>query len=174
MSERGAKERAAAKTLLVVRHAKSSWKDESLVDRDRPLNKRGKSNAPEMGQRLLRRKLIPDTIVSSPALRALLTARAIAEELQFPVDNIVVEEDLYGCGPQDIFDTAALISPEHNVALVVSHNPAITELANIVSRNLIENVPTCGVLTIQANMWDGMENRVLVDFDYPKSGKQYS
>ena len=156
------------KTLLIVRHAKSSWKDESLADRDRPLNKRGTANAPEMGKRLLRRKLVPDMIISSLARRALLTARAMAAEFRFPVDDIVVEENLYGCGPQDIFDTVALISPGHNVAMVVSHNPAVTELANVVSRAAIENVPTCGVLTLRAGRWNEMADAELVDFDYPK------
>ena len=159
------------KTLLVVRHAKSSWKDETLADRDRPLNKRGVRNAPEMGQRLLRRRLTPDTIISSPAVRALSTAKAIAKALAFPVSEIIVEEDLYGCEPQDLIDVAALISTDFKIATLVSHNPAVTELANALSVEPIDDVPTCGILTLQAKSWNTMATAELTDFDYPKKSQ---
>lgn len=157
------------KTLLIVRHAKSSWKDDSLADRDRPLNRRGRADAPEMGRRLKHRALVPDVIISSPALRALLTAQAIAHALDFPQSRIVVEEDLYGCTPQDLIDTAALIDASYRVAMLVSHNPAVTELANVISRKPIDNVPTCGILTLVAGSWGSIASAELTDFDFPKS-----
>jgi phosphohistidine phosphatase len=83
------------KTLILVRHAKSSWKDRSLPDRMRPLNKRGKRDAPMMGQRLAKRGVDVELMISSPAKRAMATAEAMAEELDYPWDGIVAEERLY-------------------------------------------------------------------------------
>ena len=86
------------KELILVRHAKSSWKDASVYDHERPLNKRGKRDAPEMGARLKLRGCEPDLIVSSSAVRALETARTVAGEIGYPLGRIVVDERLYGRG----------------------------------------------------------------------------
>ena len=158
------------KVLLLVRHAKSSWKDPDLCDVDRPLNKRGRRDAPEMGRRLAARGLSPAVIVSSPAVRARATAESIAEQIGYVAD-IVVEEDLYGGTSGEVLDIVSLLNDDVRTALIVFHNPTINDLANRISHEPIENVPTCGVLTLQLNEphWhqvrDGME---LIDFDYPR------
>ena len=157
---------------MIVRHAKSSWKDSGLDDRERPLNKRGERDAPEMGARLARRKDRPDLIVSSPAVRALTTARIIAKTLGYARNEIVVEERLYGASAADLLDV--IRNTDDSVAMLVlfGHNPGLTELANHLGPRLIPNLPTCGVLYIEfeADTWSvvgyARGNEVL--FDYPK------
>ncbi len=87
------------KTLLLIRHAKSSWNDPEMDDFDRPLNKRGKLNAPEMATRLLSRGVVPELIISSPAKRACSTARIMAKEWKYPKEAILLEEELYSVMP---------------------------------------------------------------------------
>jgi phosphohistidine phosphatase len=89
------------KLLLLVRHAKSSWKDRSLADRDRPLNRRGLKDAPRMGKRLAKNYPAPHLVLSSPAVRALSTAKAIAKAIDYPGSHIRVEERLYGADPEE-------------------------------------------------------------------------
>lgn len=158
----------ALRTLLLIRHAKSSWQEADLEDIDRPLNNRGVRDAPIMGQRLLARSLMPDLIVSSPAVRALATARAIAHEVSYSLETIVVDDELYAAHPQDVLDAVSAFDDAVQFAMVVTHNPAITELANRFSDAPIENVPTCGILTIEVSAWSRIDAATLVDFDYPK------
>ena len=155
------------KTLLLVRHAKSSWKHADLDDIDRPLNKRGARDAPEMGRRLLERSLVPDLIVSSPAVRALMTASAIAREVS-DTGDVVIEEGLYGAAPQDVLDIVAAFDDRFQTAMVVGHNPTMTQLANSFSETPIENVPTCGMLFIETTTWSSVDAARLLDFDYPR------
>ncbi|MDG1896252.1 MAG: histidine phosphatase family protein [Fuerstiella sp.] len=156
------------KTLFLVRHAKSSWKHPELEDSERPLNKRGTRDAPIMGQRLLARSLVPDLIVSSPAVRALTTAQLLAHEVGYSSPAIVVEDELYAASSQDVLAIVSGLDDRIQVALVVTHNPAITELANWFSDAPIENVPTCGILTVEASEWHRIEAATFADFDYPK------
>lgn len=158
----------ALRTLLLVRHAKSSWKHPELEDIERPLNKRGARDAPVMGERLLARSLIPDLIVSSPAARALTTAQMIAGELRCSLEAIVVDDALYAATPLDVLNAVSVFDDSVRLALVVTHNPAITELANRISDAPIDNVPTCGILTIGTPAWDCIDGGTLVDFDYPR------
>ena len=157
----------SAKTLLLLRHAKSSWEENELDDINRPLNRRGVRDASEMGSRLLRRSLIPELIVSSPALRALATARAILTEVRC-ANPVVTEPELYGAAPQDVLDIVAGFDDGLQTAMVVGHNPTITQLANRLSDTPIENVPTCGVLVAEATSWAAVGTARLRDFDYPK------
>src|SRR5438270_6969509 len=90
------------KTLFLVRHAKSSRDDPALPDKDRPLNDRGKRDAPKMGKRLAKREVMPDLILSSPAKRALKTAKIIAKKLDYKLADIVVNERLYETGADDL------------------------------------------------------------------------
>jgi len=159
---------SAPKTLLLVRHAKSSWQHADLEDSKRPLNKRGTRDAPVMGQRLLSRSMLPDLIVSSPAIRAMTTAQLIAHEVGCSPEEIVVDNNLYAATAWDVLHAVSVLDDCVRSALVVTHNPAITELANQVSDTPIENVPTCGILTIQIPAWNGIACGTLVDFDFPK------
>lgn len=134
------------KTLVLVRHAKSSWDDASLPDRDRPLNSRGKRDAPKMGRRLADLVGTPDLIVSSPATRALATARIIAELVDYPVDGIREDERIYQAGPTEILDVIRGLEDERVRVFLFGHNPGLTELVNELSEPAIDNVPTCGVV----------------------------
>jgi len=160
------------KTLFLVRHAKSSWKDPGLPDLLRPLNKRGRRDAPMMGRRLARRGFEVELILSSPATRAQQTAEALAEELLYPWDEIVTEEDLYEADAEEILAVIKKQDEWIDSLMVVGHNPGMTSLANYLGRADFENVPTTGVLQLRYDIetWsdiDAMEPTT-VSFDCPK------
>ena len=163
------------KTLILIRHAKSSWKDASLADRDRPLNKRGKRDAPEMGRRLAARGGAPDLIVSSPATRALATARVIAEAVGYPVDGIREDERIYMASPAELLEAIRGLDDGHERVFLFGHNPGLTELVNELSEPALDNVPTCGVveLRLAADRWADLSPDKIqrADFDTPKSGR---
>lgn len=153
--------------LFLIRHAKSSWKDETLADIVRPLNRRGNRDAPEMGQRLLARGIRPQVIATSPAVRAHTTANIIAEQLQFE-GTFVVDSELYGASPDEVLGMIRKLDPEVHCAIFVGHNPGLTELANVWADEEIDNVPTCGIVAVQLADWCVPTDGQLVDFDYPK------
>jgi phosphohistidine phosphatase len=92
------------KTLFLIRHAKSSWGDTALPDKDRPLDDRGKRDAPKMGKRLAKRDVKPDLILSSPAMRALATAEIIAKKLDYKLEDILVDDRLYASEADDLLN----------------------------------------------------------------------
>lgn len=160
------------KTILLCRHAKSSWKDLSLADRDRPLNKRGKRNVPEMGRRLAERGITPDAVISSPAVRAVKTANRLVRELGFPKKNIQVRPAIYETSPTLLLALIRNLPETQETVILVGHNPEFTTLANILGNLHIINVPTCGIVALEfcVNTWEEiMEGKgSLVFFDYPK------
>src|SRR5210317_2497081 len=107
------------KTLTLVRHAKSSWKDSSLADRDRPLNKRGKRDAPEMGRRIVAAGIRPSLIVSSPAVRAWTTAKVIASEIGYPREFLQRDSALYLASVNGILDVIASQDTGFNSLMLV-------------------------------------------------------
>ncbi len=161
------------KTLLLVRHAKSSWDDPGLDDRERPLNRRGLRNAPEMGRRLARRGELPQLLVSSVAERAATTARAIAAAIGFPAQHIDYREALYTFDAAAVLDCARGFGDACNAVLLVGHNPALTELANRLAAADIDNIPTCGAakLELPLQRWAELAPGCaqLAYFDYPKN-----
>jgi phosphohistidine phosphatase len=160
------------KALLLIRHAKSSWKDRTLADRDRPLNKRGKRDAPEMGRRLAARGGAPDLIVSSPAVRALTTARVIAEAVGYPAGEIVEDERVYMASVESLLGVIHGLDDDLDRIFLFGHNPGLTELVNHLADDEIENVPTCGVVEFRlvAERWRDLDVDTVqrIDFDYPK------
>ena len=163
---------APMKTLYLVRHAKSSWKEADLSDHERPLNKRGELDAPRMGIRLRKRKPQPKAIISSSAVRAKTTAKLFATEIGFPKSDISIDERLYGAGPTDVVSIIHELNDTVDCAMLVGHNPTFTELVNSLGHCHIDNVPTCGmaILTFPVNTWKAIKNGKgeLQDFDYPK------
>ena len=143
------------KTLVLVRHAKSSWKDDSLADRDRPLNRRGKRDAPRMGRRLADLAGTPDLIVTSPAARAMATARLVADAVGYPVDGIHEDERIYEAGPAEILEVIRGLDDECDRVYLLGHNPGFTDLVNALTEPSIDNVPTCGVvvLVVETERW---------------------
>lgn len=162
------------KYLYLVRHAKSSWDFPELDDFDRPLNKRGKRNAPEMGLRLATRELKLDAIISSPAKRAITTARNVAEQLEYPLENITELEDIYHATRSELVEVIRGVQDQFKRVMLVGHNPAFTDLANFLKEPdyHIGNVPTCGVVAIEfsLNYWNDVSKHCgrMLFFDYPK------
>ena len=132
------------KILVLVRHAKSSWDHPELDDHDRPLNARGRRDAPEMGRRLRERGVVPDAIRSSTAVRARTTAEAIVDALGLGADSVVVDERLYGSSPETILGVVGELDDALESAMVVAHDPGLSDLAYELS-GTIEHMPTCAV-----------------------------
>jgi phosphohistidine phosphatase len=161
------------KTLLLVRHAKSSWDNPSLSDFDRPLNDRGKRDAPMMAERLYRKKLRIDTFVSSPAKRARKTAEAFAERFGSKKSDIILVPELYEASVPTIFNVISKFSVENNCIALFSHNYGITEFANSLTDTRIDNMPTCSVFAVTTEIahWEEFEraSKEFYFFDFPKS-----
>ncbi|MFL5773654.1 MAG: SixA phosphatase family protein [Flavisolibacter sp.] len=161
------------KTLLLVRHAKSSWDTPGLSDYDRPLNERGKKDAPEMAKRLKERGVRLDLVVTSPAKRAKRTARYFAETFGIDKDDILLVEDLYGAMPDAFVRTISSIEEKYNSIAVFSHNPGISEFAGSLSNVRVDDMPTCAVFAVQASVDSWAEfaeaEKKFLFFDYPKN-----
>jgi phosphohistidine phosphatase len=159
------------KTLFLIRHAKSSWGDTALPDEDRPLNDRGRRDAPKMGERLAKRDVKPDLILSSPAMRALKTAEIIAKKLDYRRKDIVVDDRLYAVGADDLLDVIHKLGDKLERVMLFSHNPELTELTHRLSSK-ITHMPTCAVaeFTFDAKSWSkiGKVKPAKVTLDYPK------
>lgn len=160
------------KRLYLVRHAKSGWNHSELDDRDRPLNSRGKRDAPFMGQRLKDHDVCPDLIISSPAKRAVKTAKVIAEAVGYPKKQITINDSLYLQGTQAILDTIRGVDDAHQSLMLFGHNPDFTELAELLTDYEVENIPTCGIFCIDFNVgfWQEVDEAkgLFSFFDYPK------
>lgn len=160
------------KTLTLVRHAKSSWEEKHLADRDRPLSGRGRRDAPVMGKRLAQAGVRPSLIISSPAERAWSTARMIAAELSYPQEFLQREDELYLASLDDLLDVVAAQDPAFNSLMLFGHNPGLTDFANFLVPGLTNNVPTTGVVMVELDTddWSIYQRPPtrLVLFDYPK------
>lgn len=120
------------KRVIILRHAKSDWADEGLADYDRPLNKRGRSDAPRMGEILALANHVPELIISSPALRAKQTAELVAEACEYKKSAIQWEESLYGASSKDIIATLRQLPDDVMRPLIIGHNPTMEEtVANL-------------------------------------------
>ncbi|WP_303310039.1 histidine phosphatase family protein [Hymenobacter sp. BT730] len=159
------------KILYLMRHAKSSWSFDDLTDHDRPLNERGRDDAPRMGKALADRHIQLDLLVSSSAVRALSTAALVAKELGYPNDKIQVQERIYRAEPADLLDIVRKLPDTANSVLLVGHNNTITDFANLLSPNQINEMPTAAVVCLQLNIdrWQTAD-RATTEFyfyDYP-------
>jgi len=161
-------------SLILIRHAKSSWKNTELDDIERPLKKRGVKDAIKIGKLLYNREEIPELLITSPAERALSTAGIIAAEIGYPQENIIKEELLYMAGYDDFIRVISRYSAGKSKIMMVSHNPGITDFVNSISRAEIDNIPTCGVVRLDftdaESAVKGLQAK-LVYFEYPKKLK---
>ncbi len=163
------------KTLILLRHAKSSWKDPGIKDRDRPLNKRGKRDAPFMGRRLASRALPVDLILTSPAKRARQTAGYVARELGYPEEEILLVERLYAADGDDLLAVLNDVEDQVQCLMLVGHNPEFTLLASQLAGLEIATIPTSGMigLTFPVDSWHhlgtGISTQLFVDF--PKNSE---
>ena len=168
---------ANQKTLFIVRHGKSNWDYENAADMDRPLNSRGINDAHTMAGRLYKRKIIPDLMLTSPAIRAFHTAIIFAMEINYPPDNIKIDRSVYHTYPEEIIKSIKKTDDSINSLMIFGHNPGFTELANFFTNEPISNVPTSGVveLVFNTNTWEsiGKQNLQSEIFDYPKKHKHF-
>jgi len=160
------------KRLVLIRHAKSSWKDPELDDFDRPLNKRGRKDGPKMGKLLAKKGETPDLIVSSPAKRALKTALAIAKEVGYPKERIKENKKIYlGSVPQ-LMNVIHNIDNNFNLVFIFGHNPGFNDLSHHLAEHELENIPTCGVFCIdfEIDSWKRVSegSGKFVYFEFPK------
>ncbi|MDJ0750952.1 MAG: histidine phosphatase family protein [Woeseiaceae bacterium] len=160
------------KILTIVRHAKSSWKDASLSDRHRPLNGRGKRDAPVMGRRIHKHGIRPSLIISSPAVRAWTTAKVVAAELNYPQEFLQRESGLYLAALDQLLDIIMSQDDGFNSLMLFGHNPGLTDLVNYVQPGLTQNLPTAGVVSVGLhqddwNLYEQPETELLVH-DWPK------
>lgn len=160
------------KILYIVRHAKSSWKEAGRTDFERSLNRRGMHNAPFMGNLLAEQNVKPDIILSSPAKRAITTARLISDSLGYSTDNIQEEESIYEAGIGLLVKIINNISDTNNIAMIFGHNPGLTMVTNYMCDKYIDNIPTCGIVKIELNVdsWNDVADECgeIISFDYPK------
>ena len=158
------------KTLTLVRHAKASNDDPTLADRDRPLVDRGRNEALEMGKRLARRKVKPDLLLSSPALRALTTAQLMAERLGCERKDIAVDDRLYASSAQGLLAVIRALDDKLEHAMLFGHNPEFSELAHRLSSEIVAR-PTCAVAEFRfdTTTWSELGRAAPVDatLDHP-------
>jgi len=136
------------KIIHLIRHAKSSWDDSSLADIDRPLNQRGKNNCRLMASPIVEAGCDFQQVYCSPAVRAQSTIRLIANALSELSIQWHIDSDLYTFYAGDLLNWVQSLSDEQNSVVIIGHNPAITELTNLVSNANINNVATCGYVQI--------------------------
>lgn len=161
------------KTLYLLRHAKSSWATPGQKDYDRPLNDRGTRDAPAMGECMRERGFDVDLVVSSPAVRALSTAYAVCDVLGLNPDSIVQDRQIYLAGSAKLLQLISSFDESKHSALLVAHNPALTDLANELARASIDNIPTSGLvsITLPIQYWAEVVPGIgkVLDFDFPKN-----
>lgn len=116
------------KKILIMRHAKSDWSDGSIRDYDRPLNHRGEKAAPLIGKHIKKQNLTPDLIISSPALRARMTAEAVAEKCEYDND-IVWNENFYFGHTNEVIKALRNVDEKYKSVMVFGHNPTWSDLA---------------------------------------------
>jgi len=160
------------KVVYFVRHAKSSWEDSRLKDFDRPLNKRGFRDAPFMGKLVHAKGAKPDRLISSPAVRALTTARFFAEAMAIEEAALQLEQSIYEAFADELMRIVQSLNNEWQEVMLFGHNPSLTTLANRFSASPISNVPTCGVFRVEAEVddWKAFtaSTASLTEFHYPK------
>lgn len=160
------------KSLLLIRHAKSSWDNHLQNDFDRPLNPRGLKDAPMIANRLLERKVKIDAFISSPAKRAKQTCEFFMQVYKKAPESMILQSQLYLAEPAVFLQTIKQLPEGIAHAAIFSHNNGITEFANTLSATQVDNMPTCSVFAVNALIehWSDFEKakKEFWFFDYPK------
>ena len=159
------------KTLLLARHAKSSWDQSGINDFDRVLNHRGMSDAPVMAMYLKKCGYLIHQIISSDAARALATAEEYAKHL-VSSEDLITHHDLYLASDRQIIQLVEALPQAYNTVMLVGHNPGMTDALNYFSQEAVEDMPTCSVGIIQFDITDWSQVKQnsgsLLGFEYPK------
>ncbi|GAP22046.1 SixA phosphatase family protein [Leptolinea tardivitalis] len=145
------------KTLLLMRHAKSSWKHPELPDQDRPLNKRGEKDSPHMGKFLREKELVPQLILASPAKRVTQTIDGMLTKMNFK-GKVEYIDSLYLAEPAAYLSTLQTVPDKFDRVLIVGHNPGLEGLLQILSGQ-VESLPTASVahLMLPIDHWSDLK-----------------
>jgi phosphohistidine phosphatase len=159
--------------ITLIRHAKTAPAYDGQEDWNRELEAKGRHEAQVMGQRLKDRELIPDLVITSPAVRARSTAKILCEQIKVRGNHVIEDERLYLASPDVMLTVVKELAGKHNHVFVVGHNPGITEFGDRLSHDRpIDNMPTCAVFTLEFEVksWSEIEWRsgINVEFDYPR------
>ena len=161
------------KTLFLIRHAKSSWDNIALPDIDRPLNERGKYDAPLMAKKIKDKKIEIDAFVSSPAKRAKKTAEIFMDVLGAKEKKLILVRSLYEATSENYFDIIENLKDKYDTVALFAHNPGITDFINSLECSPVHDMPTCGVYAfkIKTKNWKGFRSasKEFLFFDYPKN-----
>ena len=157
------------KTLTLIRHAKSSWEG-NFKDFDRPLNDRGLRDLQKMVEKAIEFKLETDLVLSSPAKRALTTANAFVVGMYIQSENFVLNQNLYDFSGEYLVRTIKSVNDSVNSLMVFGHNHAITYFVNAFGNQYIDNVPTCGLVTIEFDIdsWADLKKGNTINILFPK------
>ena len=161
------------KTLFVVRHAKSAWDDPRLSDKERILNDRGRHDAPMMAAYVAKHHPHPSLLISSTATRAWTTAQAFVDAFELSKDSVQQTDAIYEAPLSSLLHVVDAIDDGVDVAMIVGHNPGVTELVRSLSGETFTHMPTCGVVILQfthANVWKEIAKGTgsIKAFLYPK------
>ncbi len=158
--------------LIMIRHAKSGWGNPLQSDFDRPLNERGRLEAPEMGKRLKELNIIPDLVICSTAKRTRQTAKKIASAVGYDLEHVLWEEKLYHCIPSVFEEVMHEVSEQVKTLFIIAHNPGITEFVNQLSPEFkLDSMPTCGMagVSFESDEWNNflLVERKVILFEQP-------
>lgn len=160
------------KKLLIIRHAKSSWVNSNETDFERPLNDRGRKNAPDMAERILKRNILPDVIICSAAKRTVETSLLMMKQFGLQQLQLVKKQELYLATPETILETILLLDDAWQTAAIIAHNPGVTDFVNSLCEVKVDDMPTCAVYAIQikTDSWKNFSTaaKEFLFFDYPK------
>ncbi|WP_010229361.1 SixA phosphatase family protein [Gillisia marina] len=158
------------KRLILIRHGKSAW-DQNLPDEKRPLKKRGERDGSLVAKSFSATFQKPVTVWSSPAVRALTTAKIFKKELDIEDQDFNVKSSLYTFNSGDLYSQIQNCDPEIDTLMVFGHNPAMTNLVNNLGDSHVDNVPTTGLTVIDftTNSWENLKNGKTILSLFPKN-----
>lgn len=158
--------------LTLIRHAKSSWEYPELSDFERPLNERGRQDAPLMADKVRKYPPKPDRLVSSPALRAITTAHVFAEVLGLSHEDIVLVPKIYEASASTLLRIVRGLDDGDRHVMLFGHNPGFSELAHLLGPCNFDELPTCAIARFELDIktWDDVSEDCgrLVRYGYPK------
>ncbi len=161
------------KTLYLIRHAKADLKNGEVLDLYRPLNERGYTDASKMSRTLKDKKVMPQQVITSPAIRTYSTAIVFCSTLGYDPSAIMLAPALYESSAKEYLRVISEIDNEHDCVFLVGHNPTITDCANLLTAPFTEEIPTCGIIGLRSDVMDWKQfakhSNELFLYDYPKN-----
>ena len=146
-----------SKRLYIIRHAKSSWAEAGMKDIDRPLNGRGKENAPDMGKHLKANFDVPNFVVSSPAKRAMQTARRICDQIDYPKNEIQQVKEIYEAAPDTLLEIINSLPNDKDIVYLFGHNPGMSMITSYLTDDYLTFKTCCiAVVDFEVNDWNAV------------------